>query len=71
MSRDWQSRDDTAAVILGVIVVVVVLGVAIWWHWTHKCVETRMETCSSTDCVSHDRDGRCMSWHSRTYPCER
>ena len=54
---------------IGVLLCVLLVVWLTWFHITYKCVETRVDTCSSTDCVIHSDNGACLSWHTRTYPC--
>jgi hypothetical protein len=63
---EWYHYLGAGLVTLGCILILIWF---IWFHITHKCVETRVDTCSSTECIMHDDNGGCSYWHTKTYPC--
>lgn len=71
------NRRNAGDLLTGIAVVaamVIVLALSCWWLIKHPCIEWRTDTCTSSDCVMHltpgDVTSPCVSWHSRTYPCD-
>ena len=61
---------DWVAPVLGIALVIIVVGVTIWWHVTHKCVEEEDYTCSRTYCAYEINDV-CAVWQTDEDTCTR